>query len=119
MFFPCSFVHKHRENPIFFSSMEMRLHHHFYSYFGVDGQFLKVDRVNIWPDFIFIALGLTSIKIKAYSPDKAYHFCRLEARLGVGLIVSSYEDVEKESSVYMKIRIPCEGKTARRGFDSA
>lgn len=99
--------------------MEMRLHHHFYSYFGVDGQFLKVDRVNIWPDFIFIALGLTSIKIKAYSPDKAYHFCRLEARLGVGLIVSSYEDVEKESSVYMKIRIPCEGKTARRGFDSA
>lgn len=66
--------------------------------------------MNIWPDFIFIALGLLSIKIKAYSPDKAYHVCRLEARLGVGLIVSSCEDVGKETSVYMKIRIPCEGK---------
>lgn len=87
--------------------------------------------MNIWTDFIFIALGLLSIKIKAYSPDKAYHVWRLKARSGVGLIVSSCEDVGKESSVYMKIRIPCEGKavthwwgvkkkkTARRGFDSA
>lgn len=37
-------------------------------------------------------------QIKAFSPDKAYHACRHEARLAAGLIVSPYEPAGRGSS---------------------
>lgn len=81
---------------------KMWLHHLFWSYFDVDDRKIKEIKKNtLWENygqiFFFITLEVASIKIKAYSPDKAYHFCRHVAHFEVELIVSSYEDVGKVS----------------------
>lgn len=88
-----------REILFFFSFMKMWLHHLFWSYFDVDEGLKKkwslsiIYQHTLWENYgqillFFTTSGPVSIKIKVYSPDKAYHICRHEARLEVRLIVS-------------------------------
>jgi len=62
---------------------------------------------------------VASIQIKAYSPDKAYHICKHEARAQLGLIRSLYEDAGKARLHYLKIKTPCEKRNIHLpwGFD--
>lgn len=76
----------------------MWLHHLFWSYFDVDEGLKKWSlsikyQHTLWENYsqilpFFMTSGPVSIKIKAYSSDKAYHICRHEAHLEVRLIVS-------------------------------